>query len=135
MTEPGDEPQAGSITIRRRNLVQDVVRSYTVFIDNTPVGKMWAFQTKTFAVAPGRHEVQLKIINTGRSCSDVFLVMVKPGDHIVFRTHSRGVKNVLTLPLTMPAGVKALRRHERIDSRYYQWPWIRMAREDSSSSV
>ena len=34
------------------NVLQDVVRSYTVFIDGVAVGKMWAFQTKSFGVVP-----------------------------------------------------------------------------------
>lgn len=116
------------MVIKRRNLIQDAVRSYTVFIGDAAVGKMWAFQTKTFAVSPGHHDVQLRIINIGRSCSDVFRVKVTPGGRIVLRTQSRGVKKALTYPLLILQGGSALARGQKIESKY--GPWIRMALED-----
>jgi len=118
-----------TIVIKRRNVLQDAVRSYTVFIDGAAVGKMWAFQTKGFPVSPGPHELQLKIVNTGRSCSDVFKIDAKPGNRFVFRTHFRGLKNSLTLPFALPAGARALARDEQLQSKYYEWPWIRMRLE------
>jgi hypothetical protein len=94
------------------------------------VGRIWAFQTKAFTVAPGPHELQLKIINTGKSCSDVFKIDVNPGSRLVFRTHARGLRNILTLPFALRAGAEALARDERLQSKYYEWPWIRMKLED-----
>jgi hypothetical protein len=127
---PTDSANVGSIVIKRRNILQDVVRSYAVFIDGGAIGKIWAFQTKVLTVAPGPHELQLKIINTGRSCSDVFKIDVSPGNRLVFRTHARGLKNALMLPFALPAGAKALARDEQLQSKYYEWPWIRLKLED-----
>ena len=98
--------------------------SYAVSIDGVVVGKIWAFQTKVFTVVPGPHELQLKIVNTGKSCSDVFKIDVSPGNRLVFRTHARGLKNALMLPFALPAGAKALTRDETLESKYYEWPWI-----------
>lgn len=119
--------ELGYIVVKRRNVLQDVVRSYTVFIDGVAVGKMWAFQTKSFGVVPGRHELQLKIVHTGRSCSDVFRVDATPGSRLVFQTHFRGVKNYLPLPLVSLLGAVALARGKKLESKHYEWPWIRMA--------
>ena len=90
MVKPSTDPDdLGSVVIKRRNILQDVVRSYAVFIDGVIVGKIWAFQTKVFTVVLGPHELQLKIVNTGKSCSDVFKINVSPGNRLVFRTHAR----------------------------------------------
>jgi hypothetical protein len=132
-TMAGPSPDPGnlvSVVIKRRNIVQYVVRSYAVVIDGLVVGKIWAFQTKGFTVAPERHELQLEIVNTGRSCSDVFKIDVNPGNRLVFRTHARGLKNTLMLPFALPAGAKALARDEQLQSKYYEWPWIRLKLED-----
>ena len=125
-----DSGEVGYIVIKRRYLLQDAARSYTVFIDGEPLGKMWALQMKSFTVVPGHHELQLKIVGAGRSCSDVFKVDVSPTSWLVFRTHSRGLKNFLMLPFAMPAGIVAQVRGEQLKSRHYEWPWIRMALED-----
>jgi hypothetical protein len=122
--------EAGSVVIRRRNIVQDAVRSYAVFIDGVIVGKIWAFQTKVFTVVPGPHELQLKIINTGKSCSAVFKIDVNSGSRLVFRTHARGLKNILMLPFALRAGAEALAKDEKLQSKRYEWPWIRMRLED-----
>jgi hypothetical protein len=122
--------RVGYIVVKRRTLIQDAVRSYTVFIDDRAVGKMWAFQTKTFPVSPGRHALQLKIVHTGRSCSDVFQVDAAAGRRFVFRTHSRGVKSFITLPFAIPDGVAAIARGETLESKHYQWPWIRLRPEE-----
>ena len=130
MTGSADPGNLGSIVIKRRNILQDAVRSYSVFIDGVVVGKIWAFQTKVFTVVPGHHELQLKIVNTGKSWSDVFRIDVVPGTHLVFRTHARGLKNALMFPFAVLAGAKALARHEQLESKYYERPWIRMKLED-----
>jgi len=125
-----DPDLLGRIVIRRRNVFQDTARSYTVFIDEVVVGKIWAFQTKVFTVTPGSHELQLKIVNTGRSCSDVFQIEVAPKGTLVFKTHFRGLKNTLMLPLAMPEARRAFARGEQLHSKYYEWPWIRMRLEE-----
>jgi len=131
MAGPSTDPGIlGSVVIKRRNTLQDAVRSYAVFIDGVAVGKMWAFQAKVFTVSPGPHELQLKIVNTGKSCSEVFKIDVGPGDRLVFRTHARGFMNALKLPFALGAGAKALARDEQLQSKYYEWPWIRMKLED-----
>jgi hypothetical protein len=131
MTEPSkDSDSLGSVVIKRRNIVQDAVRSYAVFIDGVTVGKVWAFQTKVLSVAPGPHELQLKIVDTGRSCSEVFKIDVIPGGRLVFRTQSRGLRNFLMIPFVLPAGARALARGEQLQSKHYEWPWIRIKLED-----
>jgi hypothetical protein len=126
-TDPGN---LGSIVIKRRNILQDAVRSYAIFIDGVVVGKIWAVQTKVFTVVPGPHELQLKIIDTGKSCSDMFKLDVRPGNRLIFGTHARGLKSALMLPLALSAGAKAMAADERLRSKYYEWPWIRMKLED-----
>lgn len=116
----------GSIVIMRRSAVQDVARSHNVFINGIAVGKMWAFPTRSFMVAPGCHDLQLKFVDTGWSCSDVFWVDVAPGSKFVLRTHFRGLKDWLTIPFTMPEGTAALARGEKLESNYYECPWIRI---------
>jgi hypothetical protein len=123
-----NETDNGCIVVKRRNIVHDVVRSYTVFVDDQAVGKMWAFQTKAFSAPPGPHVLQLKI-TSGRSCSDVFQVDVPPGERLVFRTHFRGLKNFLTLPLSMSDGAAARASGAEMKSKYYEWPWIRIRLE------
>lgn len=129
VTRTSDESGLAIVVIKRRNILQDAARSYAVFIDGAVVGKMWAFQTKIFPLVPGPHELQLKIVNTGRSCSDVFKIDVKARDRVVFRTHFRGMKNALMLPFALPAGASALARDKQLQSKYYEWPWIRMKLE------
>ena len=99
-----------------RSVIQDVARSYTVFIDGVAEGKIWTFQTKSFEIATRRHEFRLKIVDTGRSCSDPSGVDVAPRGRVVFRTHFRGSKNLLMLPFAMPEGTAALARAEKLES-------------------
>jgi hypothetical protein len=120
----------GEIVVKRRNVLQDAVRSYTVFIDDKPVGKMWAFQTKSFEVSSGAHQLQLKIVHTGKSCSDIFPVEVAPEGRYVFRTHSRGLLNALKLPFALPGGAAALANDRKLESRFYEGPWIRLRQEE-----
>jgi hypothetical protein len=40
------------------------------------------------------------------------------------------VKNFFTIPLAIPDGAAALARGEKLESKYYQWPWIRMRPEE-----
>lgn len=48
------------IGIVRRSL-KDLLRSYSVFIDDQVVGSLMAFQTKRYSVSPGRHEVNVRV--------------------------------------------------------------------------
>jgi hypothetical protein len=50
-----------AIYVARRTLIQDLLRCHTVFIDDEPRGKLWAFQTGIYGVTPGRHHVRLGI--------------------------------------------------------------------------
>jgi hypothetical protein len=53
---------AAQITLKRlRRPIGDVLRTYKVVIDGDTVGEIRRGETKTFAVAPGRHEIQLEI--------------------------------------------------------------------------
>lgn len=57
MANPGAQ-----ITLRRlRRPLGDVLRAYKVVIDRNAVGDIRRGETKTFDVAPGRHEIHLEI--------------------------------------------------------------------------
>lgn len=123
---------AGSrIVIKRRTVVQDLVRSYTVFIDGKPAGKLWAFQTGRYDVAPGKHTVRLAIVGTGTAASANIEIRTSEQAETVLRTVGRGVANFLKLPLSLPAGVKAQLTGEPIDSRFYKGPWINLQLESN----
>jgi hypothetical protein len=50
-----------TIEIQRASAYTDRVRAYHVLVDNTDIGTIKNGETKTFDVAPGAHEVKLKI--------------------------------------------------------------------------
>src|ERR1700721_1854976 len=112
------EAQAGTICIVRRQLWQDILRRYTVFIDHVAVGKIAAFQTRRFAVDPGTHLVQLRIVNTGRSRSDEFSIDILSGQTRVLKTVRQSLKSLLVLPLAMVN-----------PDRFAPRPWIRLSLE------
>jgi hypothetical protein len=119
------EPHASTtIVIKRRTWIQDLVRKYTVFLDGSPVDKLWAFQTGKYQVTPGTHRIRLGIIGTGTASSADVDVNVGPGDTVVLRTTGRGAANILKLPFALPAGAAAQMSGRPIKSRYYQGPWI-----------
>lgn len=101
----------GGIAISRRNLWQDAVRSYTVFIDDRPVGTVAPWQTQQFEANPGRHTVRLRV-GSGYSSSGDVPVDVRAGHVETLRTWSRARrlpfswKGILTLLLN-PTGYGA----------------------------
>jgi hypothetical protein len=103
----------GSVRIERRPSIQDLVRRYTVFIDQHPVGRVGAFRSRSFPVTVGQHRVQLKIATTGTSASAEFDVEVGPGETRVLRTHRHTPTEYLQAPLGMVA-----------PDRYAPRPWI-----------
>lgn|GEM_PF-6210685 len=123
---PSVDEQSATVTVKRRTILQDSGRSYTVFIDGRPRGKLWAFQTKSYEVAPGKHSVRLAIINTGTASSDTLHVDVIPGQTRTLRTYGRGFKNYLLLPLLTRSGIAARRRGEPLRHPLYDRPWIKV---------
>ena len=93
-----DLTPTGTILVERRASLQDLVRRYTVFIDQ-PVGRVHAFQKSSFPVSVGEHRVQLKIVNTGTSASAEFVVDVRADETRVLRTHRHTPKEYLEAPL------------------------------------
>ena len=120
----GVEEQA-AIVVKRRTIIQDLVRSYTVFIDGTDRGKVWAFQSKRFDVQPGDHSLRLAIIRTGTASSDDLKLSIAPGQTLTVRTHGRGLKNLIVLPIILGPGAAAQRRSEPLDHPRYDRPWIK----------
>ncbi len=105
----------GTIRIVRRQILKDILRRYTVFVDQVPVGRVAAFQTGVYSVNPGRHSVQLRIVNTGKSCSEELFVTVGINETRVLRTTSLGFKDVLLIPLGIIN-----------PDRFAPRPWIRL---------
>jgi hypothetical protein len=101
------------IKVIRRTMVQDLARRHTVIIDDNPVGKLAAFQTGTYDVAPGTHKVRMAILVTGSSTSAEIEVTLGAGETKRLRTRSRGFKNFILLPLSLFN-----------PSRYAKGPWI-----------
>jgi hypothetical protein len=50
-----------TVELNRASKFTDRIRSYQVFVDGEEVGKIKNGEHATFSVAPGRHEVKLKI--------------------------------------------------------------------------
>jgi hypothetical protein len=126
MGEPDASTSSGTITVKRRTWLQDLVRRYTVFVDGSPVGTLWAFQTGNYQVAPGTHQVRVGIVGTGTASSADVVVGVVAGGTQVLRTGGRGTASLLKLPLSLPAGAKAQLSGDRINSRFYKGPWINL---------
>jgi hypothetical protein len=103
----------GRIRVERRASLQDLVRRYTVFIDQQPVGRVHAFQKASFPVSVGEHRVQLRIVNTGTSASAEFIVDVRSGETRVLRTHRHTSKAYLEAPLGI-----------LVPDQYAPRPWI-----------
>ena len=114
-----DEDMTGTICIQRRQVMQDLLRRYTVLIDGVSVGKLAAFRTGRYSVAAGRHSVQLRIVRTGNSRSDELTIDVASGETRVVRTARQSLRNILLLPL-----------HFFNPYRFVPRPWIRLHLED-----
>jgi hypothetical protein len=89
----------GAIRVERQATLQDLVRRYTVFIDDQPVGTVRAFQKASFPVSVGEHRIQLRIVNTGKSTSAEFVVDVRADETRVLRTRRHTSKEYLQAPL------------------------------------
>jgi hypothetical protein len=122
----GADSSTAKIVVERRTWLQDAVRSYRVFVDGETVGRIWALQTKSFSITPGKHTFQLRIVATGRSCSEEIEVDLAAGQTVYVRTVGRGFSENALLPFAMPAGAKALATGQEIQSRYYRGPWIHL---------
>jgi hypothetical protein len=118
-----------STLVIKRRAIQDLARSYAVFLDEAHVGKLCGFQTGNYKVTPGPHKVRLAIINTGSASSGDVEVDVPMGSTRVLRTVGRGVANFFKLPFATSAGVKAQATGEPSKSRFYKGPWIQLAIE------
>ena len=90
----------GSIKVVRSNKAQDLLRWYNVFIDDNDFGRLFAFQTKSFEVEAGNHDVIFRI-TTGQSQSDRLQLDVRPGESREIRISSRQflLKDVWALPI------------------------------------
>lgn len=67
-------------------LISDSLRAYKVFIDGEQVGKVHSGETQIFDVAPGAHEVQLKI---DWVASPVIVADLAPGEQATFHCKPR----------------------------------------------
>lgn len=113
------DPAPGAfIHISRRLALQDLVRSHTVFIDDSPCGKIWAMQRHDYPVSPGHHTLQLRIVGTGTSESAEFSFDVPAGETRVFRTKKLGWKKFFMAPLGI-----------LYPDRFAPRPWIQMEME------
>ena len=109
------QPGVATIEVARRTLVQHNARRYLVFIDDAPVGSLWAFQTGRYTVRSGWHEVRLSISGTTTE-SDTVAVDVPACS--VRRLRTRGRRGAFfAIP---PALVRQARGTSAPDSR----PWI-----------
>lgn len=81
MDEPPVSTGAAAITIARRTVLQDLVRRYAVFIDDKPVGYLWAFQTGSYEVSPGPHRVRLAMANTGALVGMINMRLISNSGH------------------------------------------------------
>jgi hypothetical protein len=108
-----NENNRSYVKVLRRTWIQDIARRHTVLVDGTPVGKLAAFQSGTYAVEPGHHTVRVAIQITGNSTSAEIGVDVDGGELRVLRTESRGLKNFLVLPLALI-----------VPKRFAKGPWI-----------
>jgi hypothetical protein len=114
-----DVNMPGTICIQRRQVLQDLLRRYTVLIDGVSVGKLAALRTGRYAVSSGCHSVQLRFGAAGISRSDVLAVDVASGETRVVRTARQSLRNILFLPL-----------HFFNPYRFLPRPWIRLHLED-----
>jgi hypothetical protein len=117
------------IAISRRNLIQDAVRRYTVFIDDKAVGTIPPLRSRRFVVPPGHHVVRLTV-GSGPSSSDEVPVDVEMGRIARLRTWARqrrlpfSIKGVLTF-LVNPGGFGlGLWAWDPFGLWGDCWPWI-----------
>lgn len=110
---------SGAIHIQRRQLMQDLLRRYTVYIDGNQVGKLRPFATGRYMVAAGPHCVELRIGVAGYSGSDVLSVDVATAEVRKIRTTRMGFWEALLAPFGFFN-----------PKRYAPTPWIRLSLEE-----
>ena len=118
VVDADDSAQSGVIHISRRLALQDLVRSHTVFIDESPRGKLWAMQRRDYPVPPGHHTLQLRIVGSGTSESAEFSFDLAAGETRVFRTKKLGWKKFFMAPFGI-----------LFPDRFAPRPWIQMQME------
>jgi len=111
-------------------MIQDLVRRYTVFIDDKPVGYLWAFQTGRYEVSPGAHRVRLAMPATGTASSDDVTVDVAAGEISALRTRGRGFRKNITLPIATAISISDRARKKPFETRWYKRPWILFTKVD-----
>lgn len=97
VTAPGEGSDHGLIVVARRTLLVDLMRRYLVFIDDAPVGQLWARQTGRYAVRPGRHTVRL-CMQASTADSEEVAVEVTAGAVVRLRTLGKGLGTLLRVP-------------------------------------
>jgi hypothetical protein len=102
----------------RRAALQDAVRSYTVLVDDDPVGKIGPFGSGDFPVSPGHHTLQLRLPGTGDSGSAKLDVDVLDGQVRIFHTKKLGWKKFWITPLAI-----------FFPDRFAPRPWIELELE------
>jgi len=122
----GSVPEAAEpavIRVIRRPAFQDLVQAHTVFIDGSPRGKLWALQRRDYAVAPGHHTLQLRIVGTGTSQSDEFSFDVGASEARTFRTKKLALKKSILIPLGI-----------LFPDRFAPRPWIQLEQLGAQTS-
>jgi hypothetical protein len=122
------------IAISRRNLIQDLVRTYAVFIDERQVGTVSPWRTRRFVVDPGQHVVRLRV-GSRYSSSDEVPVDVPVGQVETLRTWSR----LRRLPFSLNGFVTVLVNPNGYGLGPTEWdpfglwgnprPWITLSRD------
>lgn len=104
--------ETGTIGVLRRTVLQDLIRRHTVYVDDEPVARLWAFQSGIYETSAGMRRLQLGIVSTGTSSSAEIEVDVRPGETRTVRTRSRGFKGLATLPIGL------------VSPEHIKGPWI-----------
>jgi DivIVA domain-containing protein len=83
-----DSPFDGQaiIGISRRNLIKDVLASYSIFIDRALVGTIWVRRSEYYAVDPGHHEISVRVGNRNMPVLPQVQLDVAAGEVRLFRT-------------------------------------------------
>jgi hypothetical protein len=119
--EKSTTPHTG-LQVSRRTLLQDLVRCHVVLIDEERRGKLWAFQSGFYEVAPGRHVVRLAPreaidYEPGKASSANIDVEVASGEIRRLRTRGRGKAGYLP-------SLRDIMRLSFVPSAMYRRPWI-----------
>ena len=123
---PVTQPPTTGIAVRRRTILQDLLRRHIVLIDGQRRGKLSALQTAIYPVEPGRHVARLATPEAvdwepGRASSDNVEVDVVEGEVRELRTRGRGASGYSPNRKEL---AKLLTRLQLIPSAMYRRPWI-----------